>query len=643
MSAICGIFNLDGEPVSSQVMESMMAAMDYWGPDGSSVWRNGSVAMGHLMLNNTPESVGDNLPRTSPSGDLVITAHARIDNRDELFVTLHIPHSERAGMPDSALILRAYEKWGEECPEKLLGDWCFAIWNIHRRSLFLARDHHGNTGVYYYKNPKFFAFASCLKGLLALPEVPFEPNPLRIAQILVSWPAHDESTCYQDIKRLLPAHQITVTPDKCTKKQYWYLEDTPPLRLGSDEEYVEAFMEVFTEAVRCRMRNVRPVGVTLSGGLDSGSVAAIAARELRLTGKRLPAFSSVPLYDVTGLTAPSRFGDETPFIEATSRHSGNIDVHYIHAKDVSPVQGIKRALDLHDEPGHAAGNQYWINALMKNAKSQGIGSILTGQGGNATISWHSPGHLVALARKREWRPLLQELLALRDLKKRPLWRIIAGQVVKPMLPPVLLNKYRSVKSGDEPWAPYSAINLEFARELAITERMRKSGHDPTFSGTGSPWERRLNLIKPGRSIVGFLWQETAAGYGLEILDPTLDKRVMEFCLSIPDNQYYRNGMGRWLIRQTMKESMPQEVLWNSRRGLQAADIGIRLAKSFDEAEVALREIERSKLVLHYLNIPLMRNILNQARNPIDKQITQQIGTIFLRGLMAGLFLLRFDS
>jgi asparagine synthase (glutamine-hydrolysing) len=643
MSAICGIFNLDGRPVSEEVIDSMMAAMDYWGPDGSGVWRDGPVAMGHLMLHNTPESLGDRLPRTSASGDLVITAHARIDNRNELFESLRIPHNERAGTPDSALILMAYEKWGQECPDRLVGDWCFAIWNIRRRTLFLARDHHGNTGVYYYRNSRFFAFSSCLKGLFALPDTPFEPNPLHIAQMLLKWPEHGESTCYKDIKRLPPAHQITVTTDKYTKKRYWYLENTPPLSLDSDQKYVEVFMEIFTEAVRCRMRSVRPVGVTLSGGIDSASVAVIAARDLKHAGKRLPAFSSVPLYDVEELTAPSHFGDERPFVEATSRHAGNIDVHFIRAEDVSPVQGIKRAIDIREEPGLAAANQYWIHSLLETARAQGIGGLLTGQGGNTTISWHSAGHLAALARKGEWLLLWHELIALRDLRKKPLWRLIAGQVVKPLLPPLLLNKYRSLKAGDEPWARYSVINMEFARELAITKRMRKSWHDPTFSAIADPWKKRLNVIKPGRSIIGSLWQEIGAGYGLEVLDPTLDKRLMEFCLSIPDNQYFRNGRERWLIRRAMKGLIPQSVLFNSRKGRQAADIGIRLMKTFDETLAVFREIERSELARQYLNIPLMRNLLDQVCNPITQQITRQIASIFLRGLMVGLFLIRFDG
>lgn len=643
MSAVCGILNLDGRPVAPESMDGMLAAMDYWGPDGAAVWREGPVAMGHLMLHSTPESVGDKLPRTSASGNLVLTAHARLDNRDELFRNLNIAPPGRAQMPDSALILQAYEKWGQECPEHLIGDWCFGIWDKSRQTLFLARDHYGNTGIYYYQNARFFAFSSCLKGLFVLPDVPRQPNPLRIAQILVSWPAHGEATCYQGIKRLPPAHLLTVSRQKVVKRQYWFLENTPALRLGSDQEYVEAFGEIYAEAVRCRMRSLRPVGVTLSGGLDSGSVAALAAHEMSRAGGRLPVFSSIPLYDVADMTSASRFGDESPFIEATSRHAGNIDVTYIRATDVSPVRGIERAIELHDEPGHAAANQFWILSILKAAQVRGIGALLTGQGGNATVSWHAPGYLAALASHGQWQDLRRELTMLRDSAQRPLWRLIAGRIVKPLFFDPLLGKCRRLRLAPEPWTNYSAINQRFARELKLVERIRQSGHDPEFKTILNQREGRFAIIKPGQSIIGFLWQEGGAGFGLDVRDPTVDKRVMEFCLSIPDDQYVRGGHDRWLIRRAMKDLMPSVVLDNKGRGRQAADIGRRLQVHFDETESALQQIERSELARHYLDIPLMRRVLHQARHHLDDKVTGDLVTIFFRGLMVGLFLLRFDG
>jgi asparagine synthase (glutamine-hydrolysing) len=642
VSAICGIFYLDGRPVAPETMDGMLKAMDYWGPDGSGVWRDGPVGMGHLLLYSTPESVGDNLPRTSSSGNQVLTAHARIDNREELFRRLGIPAPERQKMPDSALILQAYEKWGQACPEYLIGDWCFGIWDKNRQTLFLARDHHGNTGIYYFQNTRFFAFSSCMKGLFALPDVPCEPNPLRIAQLLVSWPEHGEPTAYQGIKRLPPAHMMIITKDTIAKRQYWHLENTPPLLLGSDQDYVDAFMEIYTEAVRCRMRSLRPVGVTLSGGLDSGSVAAIAAREMGLMGNRLPAFSSVPLYDVTDMAFPNRFGDESPFIEATARHAGNIDVTYIRAADVSPVRAIERALELHDDLVPAAANQYWIISLMQKAQAQGFGAILTGQGGNATISWRAPGHLAALARYGQWISLCRELIATKAEKQRPLWRLIAGRIVKPLFLDPLVERFHRLRSYPEPWARYSAINREFARELSITERMRQAGHDPKFGTIVDQRKDRFIIIRPGRSAIGFLWQETGAGFGLDVRDPTQDKRVMEFCLSIPDNQFVRDGRDRWLIRRAMKDLMPAFVLDEARRGQQAADIGRRLQTSYGETDAVMQSLEHSELAGRYLDLPLMRRILEKARHHLDPQITSDLVLIFFRGLMVGLFLLRFD-
>jgi asparagine synthase (glutamine-hydrolysing) len=642
MSGICGIINLDGRPVAPESLDAMMQAMAYWGPDGSGVWWHGQVGLGHLLLYNTPESVHERLPYRDEAADLTITARARLDNREELADALGIPHPERQEMPDSSIILKAYQKWGEDCPNRLLGDWCFAIWDGRRRRLFIARDHCGNTGLYYHQSDGAFSFASSLKGLLALPETSRRLNELRLAQILVSWPEQGAPTCYQDIFRLPPAHALTVGPQWIKVWQYWCLEDTPRLRLGSDQEYLEAFLDLYTQAVRCRLRSLRPVGVTLSGGLDSGSVAALAARELREQGKVLPAFSSVPQFNSNGAVAPQRFGDETPFIEATSCHAGNIENIYIRAEEVSPLNGIEQGLQLHDEPGHAAVNYYWLVALLHEAKSRGIGTLLTGQGGNATVSWSGQGYLASLARTGQWRTLHQELLNYRAIRRRPWWRIVAGQMIKPLLPPYWPFQYRVLKLGREPWAGYSAIHPDFARRLSLADRMLTGGHDPTFAPKADSRKARHDIIMPGRGILGALWQEMGAGFGLEARDPTLDKRLLEFCLAIPDEQYAKGGLDRRLIRLAMKDLMPPQVLGNTRRGLQAADIGWRLRDSWQEISQALDKVEDSPTAREYLNVHKMRAILASLKIAVTRSNTEQTGTILLRGLMAGLFLLNND-
>ena len=635
MSGIFGILHRDGRPMTPERLAPIREAMAYWGPDGSGVVCHGEAGFGQLLLHNTPESLHERLPAQTADG-LLFTAGARIDNRDELCDALEIPPSERTALPDGALMLRAYHSWGAGCADRLLGDWAFAVWDPRRRVLLLARDQHGNTGLYYYATPRLFAFASCLKGLLALPDVPRRPHRLRIVQVLTSWHGDGVATCYEDLRRLPPAHTLVVTPEATATRQYWHLEDTPKLRLGSDDAYLEAFLEHYEEAVRCRLRSHRAIGTTLSGGLDSSSVTALAARALARQAHRLPSFSSVPLYDVEGLTGRA-FGDETPFIEATRQWVDTLDVTYIRAEAVSPLAGIDRALALHDEPGHAASNQFWIQALLAAARDRDIGTLLTGQFGNATVSWigRQQHRLLASFQPGQW-GALRESASVRDV-----WATVRSQIGS-SLPPSWRRWYlRRRAGGRNAWVRYSAVSREMAQSLDLTRLMARCGHDPTFVRPEDPRARRYAILKPGSSIGGALWHETGAGYAMEVRDPTADTRLMAFCLSVPNRQCARNGGDRRLVRDGLVGLLPREVLWNRRRGQQAADVARRVLAHRVELEAALARLERSDLAHEYLDLPRMRGVYQRLQAKVNQTVTWDVGTILLRGLKVGRFLERF--
>ena len=218
MSGICGLFQRDGRPVDPVDLQKMMVAMGHWGPDRCSHLISGPIGLGQFLLHNTPQAHLEQLPRQTISG-LLLTAEARLDNRPDLFRQLNVPSTEHETITDSQLIELAYEKWGENCPDQLIGDWSFAIWNPQTQKLFLARDHHGNTSVYYYQDATQFAFASSREALLAL-GVPRRLNELYLAQVLISWSAyHGETSIDLDIMRLPPAHTITVTREKTAVHQ----------------------------------------------------------------------------------------------------------------------------------------------------------------------------------------------------------------------------------------------------------------------------------------------------------------------------------------------------------------------------------------------------------------------------------------
>jgi len=145
-------------------------------------------------------------------------------------------------------------------------------------------------------------------------------------------------------------------------------------------------------------------------------------------------------------------------------------------------------------------------------------------------------------------------------------------------------------------------------------------------------------LKPGKSIVGCRVQQSGSGFGLEIRDPTLDRRVLEFCLGIPDDQYVRNGTDRYLIREAMAGLLPGEVLMNRKRGAQSMDVISRIRADVDKTRAALRRLDRSELAGEYLDLEKMRNVLNRVQREYTPKTAQEAKTILLRGLMMGMFL-----
>ncbi len=244
MNGIYGLVNLDGAPVQSEALSAMQAALDYWAPGKTAIWREDNAGLGCAGLPGTPEAAGERLPLVDALSGLALTAGARLDNRDELLAQLHLPAgggADGAPITDSQIILQAYLRWGEACVSHLEGDWHFAVWDARSRVLFIGRDQHGVTGLYYVRGPNFFAFASSKKALLALEQTPKKPNLLRLAQLLTAWSGDGSQTGYEAILRLPPAQTLTLTPQAAVVKRYWFPENVSALTLKTDDEYVEPF------------------------------------------------------------------------------------------------------------------------------------------------------------------------------------------------------------------------------------------------------------------------------------------------------------------------------------------------------------------------------------------------------------------
>lgn len=598
MSGIFGIFVRDGAP-------GRLAALRGAGrlPHGGVPVFTDATVM--LSQEQPVDGVG--------IGDMAVATAGKIRNRLEIARALSL---DAATVNDHGMFALAYAQWGQGCFSRIHGDWSYACWHPAERRLVLARDHHGNTALYYHDAPGIFAFATARRDLLALGLAPVEMDELYLAQMLVSWQAyHGERTIHGPIRRVPPAHALTITPGRIEVQRYWRLEDTPELKVRRDE-YVEGLREVFDRAVGECLPDQGGVAATLSGGLDSGSVAVTAARILAGSGRRLAAYTSVPLDDPSAFASWGS-GDEYALARDTARAAGTIDLHRIDAVGVTPIQAIRDMLDIVLEPQHAAGNFFWLLDLYRTAARADHGVVLTGQLGNGGISWS--GGIGSLP---WWRQI--KMLGVAGWARRR---------VRGMLPAKVEQGWRGWRnSGD---FGGSAIAPDFARRLRLSERRAVDADETPYV---SPRLERLRMLLPGRSQVGALHAEMGRAAGLSVADPTGDARVLAFCLSVPDSVFVDpvTGQSRWLIREAMKGRLPETVRLNQRMGVQAADLVLRLRACSAEVADAIDVIARGPAAGYVdpMRLEAAWRLLSTEDTPEAYSLAVSVLT---RGIMAGLF------
>jgi asparagine synthase (glutamine-hydrolysing) len=420
-----------------------------------------------------------------------------------------------------------------------------------------------------------------------------------------------------------------VSQNSITTQRYWCLEDTAELRLSNRDDYVNAFRELFDEAVRCRLRTKGQVAISLSGGLDSSSVAATAASFLKNYGQRLVAFSSVPI-SKTEPYVNNRFGDEFPYAKATAQYSGNIELYPLSSNDISPINGIRRILEINIDPIHGACNLYWVLDIWQSAKAHDCKVLLNGSLGNGGISW--PGDIFS----QPWSFLVSNIE--QDVLIRALL-IRAKNGIKSALPSAFLSAIRHKKMERSNWIRETAIHPDFASRIKLLEQRLS---DPDEFSLRTPIKQRCKVILPGKYMGGAFDAEVGAAFGLEIRDPTADARVLEYVLSIPDNIFIdpKTGNDRWLIRETMKGRLPDEVRLNRNRGRQAGDLVPRLRASADEVETTLSELATGPAAA-YVDVAYMRQVWRMIQSDDTNDAFNKAITVLTRGIMAGLFVNKF--
>lgn len=609
MSGFVAVYCLDGHPVEKQDLDCMLDPITHRGPDGASQWMCGPVGLGHLMLWTTPESLHETMPLADGSGQVVLTADARVDNRNELISILGLSDHRADQVTDSQLILRAYLKWGEACVEKLIGDFAFALWDGRVQRLLCARDPMGIKPLYYFGSDRLIVVGSEIKALLGHPRVPRRLNETRVGDLIALTYEDVESTFYLGISRLPAAHSLVVDPAGCRKRRYWTPDPNRELCLRSEDDYANAMREVFSEAVRCRLRSAYPVGSMLSGGLDSSSIVCTARKILSEEGRPpLHTFSHI----FPNLAEQFPQIDERPWIQAVIA-SGDLVPHYIRGDLVNPLEALLWSTD---EPLPVA-NLYINWFAFSEAQREGIRVVFDGYDGDTVLAF-GDGYLAELARSFQWRTLLTETKALADFRQISVRSAWWQDGMKYLLPSTMRRLWWMMKRYRPSFSPFNVpLSRTFSQRIDLERKVRARLPDPALL----PQTTRESLC---RSLTSGLFlsmvenfDKPAAIHSLEPRLPFLDRRLIEFCIAVPNSQKLRRGFSRFIMRRAMTGILPQKVQWRPNKGKLGANLKVALLRQ-NQAVLDNLILHRPQVIGEYLDVPRLQALYRRyTSSPLD--------------------------
>lgn len=639
MSAIAGIHSIKSKEIPVEHCVNLMDELSHFPVDDVQTWHKDNVFLGCHAQWITPESVGEQNPLYQKEMKLVITADAIIDNRKDLYERLQISQYKRANITDNELILEAYHQWGEECPKYLVGDFAFIIWDEGNNQIFGARDFSGTRTLYYFLNGDFFAFCTTLKPLLTLPYITRKLNEAWLAEYLAIPGMYEtvnaDISIYQGIEQLPPSHTLLVKHGELKLSRFAKLEVDKNIVYKTNEDYEEAFKEIFQTAVNSRIRTSRMVGAQLSGGLDSGSVVGYAARELGKQGKKLHTYSYIPPSDFKQWTPKHRIADESPYIQSTVQYVGNIEDNFLAFENRSPLTEIDTWLDTYEMPYKFFHNSYWIRGVYEKAAQDGVGALLNGARGNWSVSWGPYlDYQSLLLKNRKFLLFFKELNAYSKnigVKKSRIFSKILSKAY-----PAMFSKNNL--SYEIP----SLINQNFANKTGVFQKLILNDIEHREYKTPNAYEARKKCFEQVAfwNSNGTVNTKLSLRYKLWNRDPTNDLRVIRFCLSIPESQFVQKGFDRALIRRATKGVLPDKVRLNQHvRGIQGSDSLFRMIPAWKDFISELETLAIDPIVKEYLDTELItKTISNLKNNPRPENVYDLDFALLMRSLITYRFL-----
>lgn len=555
MCGIAGIYFFDGRRVEEKVLIAMRDTFSHRGPDDAGFFldQNAGIASRRLSVIDLP---GGHQPMTDEKGDLTIVYNGELYNYREMMAELKTKGHRFNTQSDTEVILRAYQTYGADCLEKLRGMFAFAVWSHAKRELFIARDRLGIKPLYYFQDDTAFYFSSEIKGLLTLvkPEFAREYLPEYLANRFVA----GENTFFKGIKKLLPGHLLRVRPFSVEAKSYWDIPYTAVNEI-SEKDAVHQFYELFHEAVKYRLVSDVPLGVFLSGGIDSSAITAAMAK---YAGEHINSFS-------VGFSEGE--ANELDYARLAARTFKTQHHEIVVSRDMF-FEKLPQLVWHEDEPVAFSSSVplYFVSELAR----KDVKVVLTGEGSDELLGgyaryyktlynfrWGTTYRKIFPAACVEAIASLIDSWAIQNKMKQKLMRTFL--YLKPEIDPIYFDNFsvfsrqwqasllrREFQADTRLRDPYAELASAFHRHpgMGLLDRM-------LYADIKTYLERLL--MKQDRM---------SMAASVESRVPFLDHRLVEFAANLPAHLKVRGFTTKYLLKKAFKKEIPAEILRRSKMG-----------------------------------------------------------------------------
>lgn len=542
MCGIAGYIDKENKVVQKSLISAMTDVIQHRGPDGQGHFFGENFAFGHRRLAILDLSVDGHQPMQHRASCCVITFNGEIYNYVELREDLEGMGYQFHTKTDTEVILAAYREWGESCVRRFNGMWAFAIFDPNKKTIFCSRDRFGVKPFYYLDEPNRFAFGSEIRQLLPFTRVKANERVV-LDFLLTSFSDHSEDTFYQGIRKLPAGHNLFYDLERHEFRieRFYHIAQHKEWRAKDAESSARDYVALLNDAVKVRLRADVPVGTCLSGGLDSSSVATLAARQYTpLAGK--------PFIGITAIGETPRT-DESAFAREVA-DAGAMKWVPLRPTYDDFVRTLPDVVKAQEEPYAGPSiNMQWF--VMRTAREQGITVLLDGQGGDETLLGYEKyyaAHIATVWRERGVLSAARAVLAARRNNSKMGFlnttKYLVGGLSASARYRFYRYRHRYLKSAPELPAQLSAFARACLDEFALQE---------------------LEITRTNLPILLRYEDKNSMAHSIETRLPFLDYRALEAALSIPGEFKIKDGWTKWVLRRGMADKMPDTVVWRKNK------------------------------------------------------------------------------